>query len=130
MVADLIHEGHINILEYASELGKVMVGLLTDDCVEGYKRRPIQSWENRKTVVNAISYVDSVVPQPTLSYKNNLLQYKPHYVVHGDDWRKGAQQSTREEVIQTLQIWNGELREPSYTPNVSTTDLIERIRNV
>ena len=71
-----------------------------------------------------------MVPQPTLSYKNNLLQYKPHYVVHGDDWRKGPQQSTRDEVIQTLQIWNGELREPSYTPNVSTTDLIERIRNV
>ena len=135
MVADLLHEGHINILLYASEvatesLGLVVVGLLTDDCVEGYKSRPIQSWENRKTVVSAISYVDSVVPQPTLSYKNNLLQYKPHYVVHGDDWREGPQQSTRDEVIQTLQIWNGELREPSYTPNVSTTDLIERIRNV
>ena len=79
MVADLIHEGHINILEYASELGKVMVGLLTDDCVEGYKRRPIQSWENRKTVVSAISYVDSVVPQPTLSYK--IIYYNTNHTM-------------------------------------------------
>ena len=48
MVADLLHEGHINILKYASSLGDVMVGLLTDECVGEYKRRPVQSWENRK----------------------------------------------------------------------------------
>ena len=133
MVADLLHEGHINILLYASEvatesLGLVVVGLLTDDCVEGYKRRPIQSWENRKTVVSAIRYVDMVVPQPTLSYKDNLLKYRPKFVVHGDDWKTGPQSKARQEVIDTLKEWDGILRQPSYTPNVSTTDLIGRIK--
>ena len=61
MVVDLLHEGHINILKYASSLGDVMVGLLTDECVEMYKRRPIQSWENRKIVVESIKYVSDKI---------------------------------------------------------------------
>ena len=129
MVVDLLHEGHINILKYASSLGDVMVGLLTDECLELYKRRPIQSWENRKTVVESIKYVSIVVPQTTLSYKENLLQFKPTYVVHGDDWREGPQKKTRDEVIETLKLWNGTLHEPEYTPNVSTTSLLEKIRS-
>lgn len=129
MVCDLIHEGHINILKYASSLGKVTVGLLTDECVEIYKRRPIQSWENRKTIVEAIQYVSRVVPQHTLSYRKNLLQLRPTCVVHGDDWREGPQKKTREEVIETLKLWNGTLHEPEYTPNISTTYILEKIKN-
>ena len=129
MVVDLLHEGHINILKYASSLGKVMVGLLTDECVEKYKRRTIQSWESRKNVVETIRYVSIVVPQTTLSYKKNLIQYKPKFVVHGDDWKEGTQKKTRDEVIETLKLWNGKLHEPVYTPNVSTTMLLDKIRN-
>ena len=42
MCADLIHHGHINIITKASELGKVVVGLLTDEAVASYKRLPLQ----------------------------------------------------------------------------------------
>ena len=48
MVCDLLHEGHINILTIAHAKGDVTVGLLTDEAVESYKRRPIQAWKDRK----------------------------------------------------------------------------------
>ena len=73
MVGDLFHIGHLNILEYASRLGVITVGLLTDEAVETYKRTPIVSYDDRKTIVSAIRYVDSVVPQETHSYRPNIL---------------------------------------------------------
>ena len=45
MVGDLFHIGHLNILKYASRLGVITVGLLTDEAVETYKRTPIVSYE-------------------------------------------------------------------------------------
>ena len=50
MVCDLLHEGHINVLTIAHAKGDVTVGLLTDEAVESYKRRPIQAFKDRKTI--------------------------------------------------------------------------------
>ena len=128
MVCDLLHEGHINILEIAYAKGDVTVGLLTDEAVESYKRRPIQAWKDRKTIVSAIRYVKDVIPQPTLDYTENLRALKPDFVVHGNDWVTGPQASARQAVIDCLAEWGGELIEPAYTDGVSTTSLIERIK--
>jgi len=128
MVGDLFHIGHLNILKYASRLGVITVGLLTDEAVETYKRTPIVSYENRKTIVSAIRYVDSVVPQETHSYKPNILKYRPRVLVHGDDWKEGVQQDVRNEVVKTLEEVGGTLIEVPYTKGISTTQLIERVR--
>lgn len=128
MVADLLHIGHINILITAYAKGDVTVGLLTDDCVETYKRRPIQNWKDRKDIISAIRYVKDVIPQSTLDYTDNLLMLKPKYVVHGNDWKTGPQQKTREKVIETISQWEGILIEPEYTRGISTTQLLEKIK--
>lgn len=100
MSADLVHPGHLNILKTARELGTVTVGLLTDAAIASYKRLPHMSYEQRKTVVENIKGVDRVIPQDSLDYEPNLHMLKPDYVVHGDDWKDGVQQKTRERVIE------------------------------
>ncbi len=130
MSADLIHPGHLNILKTARELGIVVVGLLTDAAIASYKRLPHMSFEQRKTVVENLKGVDRVIPQESLDYVPNLRLLKPDYVVHGDDWREGVQQETRQRVIDALAEWGGQLVEPAYTPGISSTMLNKAIREV
>ena len=129
MVADILHHGHINILVIAHSKGDVTVGLLTDEAVSTYKRTPIVPFKHRKEVISSIRYVKDVVPQNTLDYTENLLLLKPDIVVHGSDWRTGSQQKTRKKVIDTLSEWGGILVEPEYTRGISTSDIIEKIKN-
>ena len=123
MSADLIHPGHLNILEKASKLGNVTVGLLTDKAISSYKRLPFMSFAQRKEVMESIKYVSEVLPQDTLDYTNNLIQVKPDYVVHGDDWRIGVQKKVRQNVLDTISAWNGKLVEVPYTEGISSTKL-------
>jgi len=130
MCADLIHPGHINIINEAKKLGNVIVGLLTDEAIAGYKRVPFLSYEQRKKIVENIAGVKKVIPQTTLDYIPNLKKLKPNYVVHGDDWKKGVQRQTRQKVIEALDEWGGKLVEPKYTKDVSSTQLIENLLEV
>jgi phosphoenolpyruvate phosphomutase / 2-hydroxyethylphosphonate cytidylyltransferase len=128
MSADLIHQGHLNIINEGKMLGKVVVGLLTDEAIASYKRLPLISYNDRKTIVENLKGVEEVIPQRTLDYETNLKQIKPDYVVHGDDWKSGVQKSIREKVIKTLNDWGGKLIEPNYTEGISSTDLIEAVK--
>jgi phosphoenolpyruvate phosphomutase len=85
MSADLIHPGHLSVINRAAELGEVTIGLLTDRAVASYKRLPYMTYQQRKEVVESLKNVTRVVPQETLDYIPNLRKYKPDYVVHGDD---------------------------------------------
>ncbi len=130
MSADLIHPGHINILKKASELGSVIVGLLTDEAIASYKRLPSLTYEQRKQIIENIKGVDKVIPQTTLDYVENLKKIKPSFVVHGDDWKTGVQSKTRDRVIKCLNEWGGELIEPEYTENISSTLLHKNIKEI
>lgn len=129
MSADLLHPGHINILkiarEYADKIkGEVVVGLLTDAAIASYKRLPYMNYEQRKAVLESISFIDKIIPQDTLSYEANIRALKPAFVIHGDDWKSGAQVKTRQNVLDTLnELGCGELIEPSYTQGISSTQL-------
>ena len=89
--ADIMHEGHINILKVASSYGEVIVGLLTDQAIASYKNIPYLDYKKRKVVMENMKYVKKVIPQKTLDYVENLELIKPDYVVHGDDWKIGIQ---------------------------------------
>tara|TARA_Y100000996_G_scaffold395439_1_gene360669 strand:- start:484 stop:1788 length:1305 start_codon:yes stop_codon:yes gene_type:complete len=127
---DIIHEGHINILKTASKYGDVIVGLLTDEAIASYKNIPYLNYNRRKIIVQNIKYVKKVIPQKTLSYVPNLNLIKPNFVVHGDDWKKGVQKKTRQDVIKTLKKWSGKLIEPKYTKNISSTLIKNRILEI
>ena len=123
MSADLIHPGHINILKKASLLGEVIVGILTDKAIASYKRVPFMRFEQRVEIMENIKGVSKVIPQHTLDYRDNLNLIKPDIVLHGDDWREGIQIKTRQQVIDTLSEWGGELVEVEYTKGISSTQL-------
>ncbi len=128
--ADLIHPGHLNIINEARKHGRVVVGLLTDRAIASYKRLPFLSYEQRKIVVENIKGVDEVIPQETLDYVPNLRKVRPDIVVHGDDWRTGVQKETREQVIDTLREWGGQLIEPEYTAGISSTQLHGQLKKI
>jgi len=130
MSADLVHPGHMNILKEASKLGDVIVGLLTDKAIASYKRLPYMDYEQRKTVIENIKGVVAVMPQGTLDYRPNLETLKPDIVVHGDDWKEGVQSKTRQQVIDTLAQWGGELVEVSYTKGISSTKLNSSLKEL
>ena len=130
MSADLIHPGHINILNEASKYGSVIVGLLTDEAIASYKRLPSLTYEQRKQIIENIKGVDEVIPQTTLDYVENLKKIKPSYVVHGDDWKTGVQSKVRDRVIKCLEEWGGELIEPEYTKNISSTLLHKNLKEI
>ena len=121
--ADLIHHGHLNIINEARKLGEVTLGLLTDEAIVSYKRLPLLTYEQRKVIMENIKGVSQIVPQETLDYLPNLKKLKPDYVVHGDDWKTGVQKETRQRVIDVLKEWGGELIEVPYTHGVSSTQL-------
>ena len=128
--ADILHEGHINILKTANKLGEVVVGLLTDKAIASYKKIPHLSYKQREIVLKNIKFVKKVIPQDTLDYRPNLNLTKPQYVVHGDDWKSGIQKNTRSQVIKTLKKWGGKLIEPKYTKNISSSQIKENIIKV
>lgn len=124
MSADIIHNGHINLIKKAAQLGELTLGVLTDEAIASYKRYPLMHLEERMEILGNLNGVSHVVPQLTLDYEENLRKLKPDFVVHGDDWRSGIQFSIREKVISVLAEWDGELIEVPYTEGVS----IERLR--
>ncbi|RQU52278.1 phosphoenolpyruvate mutase [Burkholderia cenocepacia] len=128
MCADVFHDGHVNVLHHASTYGDVIVGLMTDEAIASYKRMPLFSFEQRRAVVASSVWVKDVVPQTTLDFRPNLRELRPEFVVHGDDWREGAQRDTRAQVVEVLREWSGTLIEIPYTHGVSSTYAQQRIR--
>jgi phosphoenolpyruvate phosphomutase len=128
MSADLIHQGHLNIIHEGLKLGEVTIGLLTDEAIAGYKRLPLIAFNERKLIVENLKGVEKVIPQNTLDYVPNLIKLKPDFVVHGDDWKTGVQKEVRQQVIDTLAKWGGKLIEPNYTKGISSTDLISAVK--
>jgi len=130
MSADLIHPGHLNVIKKARELGKVTIGLLTDEAIASYKRIPFMEYSQRCEIIENIKGVNKVIPQKTLDYIPNLKKLKPDFVVHGDDWKSGVQKETRNNVIKTLKEWGGELIEIPYTENISSTKLNNALKEI
>ena len=105
LAADILHEGHLNILRIASNYGKVIVGLLTDSAIIQYKNLPFFDYDQRYKIVSNLKFVDKVVPQDSWNYELILNSIKPDFFVHGDDWKKGVQSKIRFEVIKQLKKW-------------------------
>lgn len=106
---DIIHNGHLNIIDKASQYGEVIVGVLSDEAVASYKRFPLLSYDERASVISHIKGVKEVIKQNGLSYRENLSQLKPDYAVHGDAWKTGFQKPIRDEVVKILNEYGGEL---------------------
>ena len=120
---DIIHSGHINIINRAAELGEITAGVMTNEVVSTFDRYPVTSLEERIKVLRNIKNVAHVVVQDSLYYDEILRELKPDYVVHGDDWLTNGMAPIRERVLTVLQEWGGELVEFPYTYSDTLSDL-------
>lgn len=86
---DLLHLGHINLLKRAKELGDyLIVGLSTDTFNEGKKKQAYHSFDNRKLILESISYVNEVIPENTWNQKiEDVIVHQVDVFVMGDDWK-------------------------------------------
>jgi len=125
---DLIHGGHIEIIRKARRLGKLVVGVLSDEAVASYKRFPLVPCAERMRLFENIAGVSRVVEQRTLSYRENLLKYRPDIVVHGDDWADGFQKPVRDEVVSLLSAYGGKLVEFPYSAGEEYREIQKRQR--
>ena len=130
MSADLVHPGHLNIINKASKLGKLTIGLLTDNAIASYKRVPIMEYKDRFKIISSLKGVSTVIKQDTHDYTNNLRKIKPDFVVHGDDWKQGIQSNVRNKAIKELKKWGGKLVEFPYTKGISSSKLISLYKEI
>ena len=130
MSADLLTPSHVSLIQEARAIGEVIVGLLIDSAIASYQRLPYMRYEQRKVVLEAIAGVKEVVPQETLDYVPNLIKFKPDYVLYRDDWNTGVLRENRHRVINTLNLWGGELIESNPMPGITAEALNRAIRDV
>ncbi len=119
---DILHYGHIRLLERAKALGdKLYVGLSTDEFCAREKNKVIfYSYDFRKEMLEALRYVDGVFPEDTWEQKaNDVKKYHADIVVMGSDWAN----SDRFEYLRDI----CEVKYLSRTPDISTTDIKRRL---
>ncbi|MDD3305448.1 MAG: glycerol-3-phosphate cytidylyltransferase [Bacilli bacterium] len=85
---DLLHVGHINILKRAKELGDyLVVAVSTDEFNDSKGKKAYHSYEDRKQIVEAVKYVDLVIPEVNWEQKiDDIKNYDIDIVVMGGDW--------------------------------------------
>ena len=125
MVGDLFQPGHVALLRAACEFGdELVVGVLSDETVAAYKRRPVMRLAERVMVIEACRYVDEVIPDAPYRVTRDFLDgHRLALAVHSDDLPDEGVADVYGEVQQA-----GRLRFVPRTGAISTTALIERVR--
>ncbi|MCI8592522.1 MAG: phosphoenolpyruvate mutase [Lachnospiraceae bacterium] len=114
---DVIHEGHLNIIEAAHKLGKVIVGALSDKALIRYNKFPTISQQERVKLYRSIASVEEVVIQDDMLYDDVITLIHPDYVLHGDNWKEGPEAAIRAHVEKLLSQYGGQLIDIPYTYN-------------
>lgn len=114
---DVIHDGHLNIIEEARKRGKVIVGCLSDEALIRYNKFPTISQDERIKLYRSIDGVEGVVIQNDMLYDDVVTLIQPDYIVHGDNWTKGPEKAIRDHVDELLKAYGGKLVDIPYTYN-------------
>ena len=127
---DILHLGHVEFLRWSKEKFKtVVVALNTDEFVKLYKAAPVQSFEERKYMLEACRYVDVVVKNiGDKDSKPSILCVHPTHIVNGSDWTKETLQKQMGLTEQFLSKEGIEIAICPYPRTFSTTELKKRIR--
>ena len=128
-VFDLFHIGHLNILKRAKEqCDYLIVGVTKDEVVQEYKHKtPVIPYEERKAIVEAIKYVDKVIPQTTMDKYKAWEQEKFDVIFHGDDWKNSDMYNEMERKLKSVGV---EFVYFPYTKGTSSTLLTEVINKI
>ena len=128
MCLDFMHHGHVNILNKASKKGNIILGLMRDEAISKYKKKPINNFQQRKTIALSLKNIKKILPVHDLNdFLKLSKKYKFEYFVHGDDWKKKPQSYIRKKVIDLLSEWNGKVIDVPYTKKISSSLIKFRI---
>lgn len=125
---DMIHEGHLNIIENAKKYGNVIIGALTDEALIKYNKFPTISLEERIKLYNSLDGVTKVVIQNSVMYDEIIESIRPDYIVHGDNWKEGPESAIRNNVIKCIEKYGGELIEVGYTYNQEVKSIDQQLK--
>ena len=119
---DLLHYGHIRLLKRAKELGDyLIVALSTDEFNELKGKKAYHNYETRKKMLEAIRYVDLVIPEETWEQKaNDVKEFKVDIVVMGSDWANSDKFEYLKELCEVVYL--------DRTEGVSTTKIKEDLK--
>lgn len=128
-VYDMFHVGHLNILKRAKEQCEyLIVGVSTDEAVLEYKHKtPVVPFEERVQIVEAIRYVDKVVPQTTMDKMVAWRQLHFDVIFHGDDWQHSDMYNNMERKLEKVGV---DFVYFPYTKGTSSTLLKEKLEHV
>lgn len=127
VTGDMFHYGHLRVLQQANELGDLHIcGVVTDEAIKSYKKNPIASLKERKSILSNLRCVDMVMIQedkdPTENLKRIHEQF-PHAkmtLVYGSDWKKVPGSDYIKKI-------NGKIFQPPFYEKLSTEKIIKKI---
>lgn len=124
----MFHVGHLNILRKAKEQCELLVvGVSTDEVVESYKHKlPIIPFQDRLAIVQAIRYVDEVIPQDTMDKMEMWNEVHFDVMFHGDEWKGTSLYNKYEEEFAKVGV---KIEYLSHTEGISSTILRDRLNN-
>lgn len=125
---DVIHEGHLNIIREAKKYGEVIVGILSDEAMIKYNQFPTLSFEERKELVQALPDISRVVTQQDVMYDEIIKTYRPDYIIHGDNWKRGPLKAIRDNVEKLLTQYGGQIIDVPYTYNENVKHIDDKIK--
>ncbi len=130
-VFDLFHIGHLNILRRAKEqCDYLIVGVSTDELVATYKHKhPVVPFEERKAIVEAIRYVDEVVPQLSMDKFEAWKNLHYNALFHGDDWKNSDMYNKYIEEFKDTGVDFVFLPHTAGTSSTLLTEVLQEIRD-
>ncbi|PKI02937.1 adenylyltransferase/cytidyltransferase family protein [Glaciecola sp. 33A] len=120
---DVFHSGHVNILRRSREMGdRLVVGISSDQLNFSKKgRNPIYPLRSRMNILHAIKYIDQVFVEESLDLKRKyIIEHQADILVMGDDWTGKFDQFT--DICEVKYL--------TRTPSISTTEIIEVIKDI
>ena len=123
---DLLHVGHLALLEHCATLGdKLVVGVASDEVVGSYKRNvPVVPLEQRMEMLKALKCVDDVVSYDKLEYVTNCKELDIDIFVIGEDWGDKPHNIAVEEYLNSK---GKKIVQVSYNPKTSSTKIKQNV---
>ena len=125
---DIIHEGHLNLINEAKKYGDVVVGVLCDSEMIKYNRFPLKTTDERIAMVKELYGIKEVIVQNNVMYDEIVKEIRPNYIIHGDNWSDDAMLAIRKNIFNVLEEYGGELIEVPYTFNPKVQKIDRQMR--
>ncbi len=124
---DVIHDGHLNIIKHAKEYGRVVVGCLSDKEMIRCTKFPTTTEKERMALYHSLDGVDEVILQDDMLYDDVIEKIHPDYVIHGDNWKLGAEKAIRDHVENLITPYGGKIIDVPYTYNERVKKVDQRL---